>query len=263
MNNKSRVFRFKQFVIDDAQCAMKVGTDAILLGSWAQAKESESKHRKSEYPKYVLDIGTGSGIIAIMMAQKLASSSSNDLHDVQIVGIDSDNDAVMQAKLNAQNSPWSNALSFQRKRLQDFHSDLPFDLIVSNPPFFNVLTKDLHKNDANFMTKNRQQARHTVDLSFEDLFMHVARLLSIKGKFYCILPADQSTEILNIGLEYNLHCFHQCRVKNSETKNAKRILLGFSKEQKTMEKTQLVIRNNHNQYSEDFKRICKAFYQNF
>ncbi len=258
MNNKSRIFRFKQFVIDDAQCAMKVGTDAILLGSWVQAEESKSKDSIA-----VLDIGTGSGIIAIMIAQKLASSPLIDLKEVHIVGIDSDADAIKQAKLNAQNSPWSSALSFQQTRLQDFNADLQFDLIVSNPPFFNVLTQDLHKDDANFMAKNRQQARHTVDLSFEDLVMHVARLLSIKGKFYCILPADQSTEILNIGLEYNLHCFHQCRVKNSETKNAKRVLLGFSKEQKTMEKTQLVIRNNHNQYSEDFKQICKAFYQNF
>ena len=144
-------FTFKQFHIDHSRCAMKVGTDGTLLGAWATLPPEA--HR-------ILDIGTGSGLIAIMAAQRHPSA--------KIMAIDIDEDCVLQARQNATSSPWAERIEVINSPLQGFQSEVKFDVIISNPPYF---ADSMHSPD-----KQRTTARHTASLSFKDLAEGVLRL---------------------------------------------------------------------------------------
>ena len=162
----TEAFQFKQFTIRHDRCAMKVGTDGVLLGAWANAK---GKQR-------ILDIGTGSGLIALMLAQRT---------DAMITGIEIDPASATQAQENAAASPWADRLQIVATDIAGYTSYQAFDLIVSNPPFFNEML--LPPGAA------RSQARHTQALTFEALLFHVQRLLSPEGSFCAILPATALT----------------------------------------------------------------------
>ena len=248
MNKNSNVFRFKQFLIDDSHCAMKVGTDAILLASWIP--EGNYQH--------ILDIGTGSGLIAIMMAQKSAGLSK-----ANILGIDINAAAISQATANAQATPWSSRLSFLQNRLQDYETLQRYDLIVSNPPFFEGSKSILRQDDANYTHPKRRTARQTIDLSFCELIESVSRLLENKGKFYCILPYDRADEMIELAMEHKLHCVDYCSVKSTPLKAPKRSILGFSRQQKPRAQQSILIRDADNSYSLEFKKLCQEFYLNF
>jgi tRNA1Val (adenine37-N6)-methyltransferase len=152
-------FRFKQFSVDDSKCAMKVGTDAVLLGAWADVTCAET----------ILDIGTGCGLIALMAAQR---------SNAHITAIDIDESTTLQSKENFLSSPWHDRL--EAIHIEQFQPDYLFDLIICNPPFFkNALKTPFHE---------RNLARHNDSLSFESLVSHVNILLSENGKFFFILP---------------------------------------------------------------------------
>ena len=155
-------FRFKQFEIEQDRCAMKVGTDGVLLGAWAQGGCR------------ILDIGSGTGLISLMMAQRFP--------EAEVVGIDMDVDACGQARENVMASPFRDRVEIVCCRLQDFGAIGVFDAIVSNPPFF----VDSLKNP----DSKRTMARHTDSLPFRDLFAGVKRLLSDEGVFSAIIPAE-------------------------------------------------------------------------
>ena len=155
-------FKFKQFEIHQDRCAMKVGTDGVLLGAWAPGG------------KRILDIGSGTGLISLMMAQRC--------QEAQVIGVDLDAEACDEARENVAASPFADRVSIACCRLQDYESAEKFDAIVSNPPFF---LNSLKNPDS-----KRSMARHADSLPFRDLFLGVKRLLSEEGVFSAIVPSE-------------------------------------------------------------------------
>lgn len=232
-------FRFKQFLIHQDRCAMKVGTDGILLGAWANTAHAGK----------VLDIGAGSGLIAIMIAQRT--------QDTLIHGVEIDEIASEQARENMQQSPWSDRLQIFRTSIQAFakESDQQYDLIVSNPPFFTGGT----------FSTDQQKAfvRHTVKLSHSDLLGAVRTLLHKNGKFSVILPYLEGLRFVEVAATYHLYCSHMTEVRPKAGKNIERLLLQFEMEQQPMIQDELIIQNEkNNDYTEAFVNLTKDYYMN-
>ena len=197
-------FRFKQFSIQDDRCAMKVGTDGVLLGCWAPTPDW-----KLDIGDWrILDVGTGSGLIARMLMQRCP--------EAEVEGIDIDAAAVEQAK--------ENGIRAFQARLQDWKLDIGdcYDLIVSNPPYF--------QNSLKNPDKGRQAARHTDTLSYEELIAHSARLLKENGQLALILPAEAEVEIRQLAGAAGLYLTHVTRVYSKETKPVRRVMMAFSRD---------------------------------
>lgn len=209
-------FQFKQFFVAHDQCAMKVGTDGVLLGAWCPLDFFDNL---KDNPINVLDIGTGSGLIALMIAQRL----ENRHLSYKICGIDIDESATNQAKFNFEESPWRENLQSNHISLQNlsFRQSSFYDLIISNPPFF---VNSLKNPD-----KSRELARHTDTLSYKDLIEKAAYLLKPQGFLALILPAGSESEILDLANHYGLQLRHITRVFPKPSKPVKRILIAFQK----------------------------------
>ena len=235
-------FQFKQFFIEHAGCAMKVGTDSIMLGSWVEAKSAQR----------VLDVGTGSGLLAIMIAQQAVDSCL-------IHGIDIDIQAVEQATKNAQTSPWKMQLSFECTSLQKISGDGKYDLIISNPPYYpiNSAANKRHPNNT------RVNARQTVALDHITLLTHVLKNLTINGKFYCVLPFDLALGFIDSAESNGLFCIQELQVCPKPQSPVTRVLLAFStnKAQKITDK--IIIYNELGKYSKAYISLCKEYYLNF
>lgn len=188
---------------------MKVGTDGVLLGAWCPLMEFRSS--EVEEGRKVLDIGTGSGLIALMLAQRLPKA--------QITAIDIDTDAVEQATYNFSISPWAERLDCHQIALQDLAGEGIYDLIVSNPPYF----QDSLKNPDN----QRAIARHTDTLSYHELLTHSARLLKKEGLLALVLPIEAEQQIIAIAQTYQLSPTHITHVYPKPGKAAKRLLIAF------------------------------------
>lgn len=195
-------FSFRQFSISQDRCAMKVGTDGVLLGAWAPGGQR------------ILDVGTGTSLIALMMAQRFPTS--------HVVGIDVDDEACLQAVENVENSPFSDRVKIVKSSLQEFLVEESFDAIVSNPPYF---VNSLKNPDA-----RRTLARHTDSLSFDDLFRGVGRLLSEYGVFSIIIPADALEQMLLNACHYGFYVSRQVAVKTVGRKLPKRYLISFRRQ---------------------------------
>ena len=195
-------FSFRQFSISQDRCAMKVGTDGVLLGAWAPGGQR------------ILDVGTGTSLIALMMAQRFPTS--------HVVGIDVDDEACLQAVENVENSPFSDRVKIVKSSLQEFLVEESFDAIVSNPPYF---VNSLKNPDA-----RRTLARHTDSLSFDDLFRGVGRLLSEYGVFSIIIPTDALEQMLLNACHYGFYVSRQVAVKTVERKLPKRYLISFRRQ---------------------------------
>ena len=228
------IFNFKQFSIAQDKCAMKVGTDGVILGAWTRA----------ENPKTILDIGTGTGLIAIMMAQRFKTAL--------IKAIEIDHESRKQAKDNFQNSPWSSRISTEEISLQEFQHSSTFDLIVSNPPYF--------ENSLKANTKQRAQARHTDTLSFEELIEYSAKMLCKNGTLSMIIPSETKSKVERIAKNNQLHLNRLCWVRGREKKIIKRAVLQFSFFKKNIEKSTLVIEKERHIYTEEYINLCKDFY---
>ena len=238
----SPCFRFKQFTVYHDKCAMKVGTDGVLLGAWAPIDRftdrtqtvSLTEHR----PNYrILDIGTGSGLIARMLMQRCPKA--------HIDAIDIDPDAAEQAKENGVNAYCA--------KLQEWQGS--YDLIVSNPPYF--------QNSLKNPDKGRELARHTDSLSYEELIRHSARLLNEHGQLALILPAEAEEEIREIAARYSLYCTRVTRVYSKECKPARRVLLLFEMSRcRDVEMTTdvLVLEDEKGGRSAAYSELCKEFY---
>ncbi|MGB0863259.1 MAG: tRNA1(Val) (adenine(37)-N6)-methyltransferase [Saprospiraceae bacterium] len=235
---KSRPFRFKQFDIYHDECAMKVGTDGVLVGAWADVNAA----------KTVLDIGTGSGLIAIMAAQKNQSA--------HITGIDIDEAAYQQALKNVQLSPWSERISIQKIAIQNFahlSSKYSFDSIISNPPYFNNGTKST--------IQKRQIARHTQDLSYEALLQSVDVLLNKEGVFSVILPYKEGLFFQKTASQYNLQLSHVVEVRSKKNKPIERLLMAFKKKPSILKRDQLIIQfEERNNWTPEYVALTKEFY---
>lgn len=244
-------FRFKQFTVWHDRCAMKVGTDGVLLGAWCPIPNSPSGPPIGGRPSNIrlLDIGTGSGLIALMLAQRLSSLA---LH---IDAIDIDTDAVSQAAYNFCQSPWAEQLYAHHSTLQDWSpSPIAYDLIVSNPPYFQ---ESLKNPDA-----QRATARHTDTLSFTELIQHAARLLSANGTLALVLPFEAKEEIISLAHTHGLYPTHITHVHSKPGKPAKRLLIAFSPISNTPYPTPeiMYIESADSPRSEEYKKLTKDFY---
>lgn len=233
-------FTFKQFHIDHSRCAMKVGTDGTLLGAWAALPP---------HAKNILDIGTGSGLIAIMAAQRHPTA--------KITAIDIDKDCVMQATENAVASPWAERIEVIETPLQEYSPEEKFDVIISNPPYF---ADSMHSPD-----KQRTTARHTASLSFKELTDGVLRLLADDGLFAVILPTAES-ELLLSASRGRLFTWRRCEVWSTPESGARRIILELKREppKDLAQKEKIIIEQGERHvYSEEYKALTADFYLNF
>lgn len=239
-------FQFKQFVIQHDRCAMKVGTDSVMLGSWVKVKDA----------KTILDIGTGSGLLAIMLAQKSPSGCD-------ILGIDIDQDAIAQANQNKLSSPWSAQLNFHVQSLQE-STQRRYDLIVSNPPYFNI-NHTANREPASGSQKHqaRVQARQTLTLSQQDLFDCVNQRLSDNGVFYCVLPVGASEWCQRYAQSIGLFCEAALHVSARPHDKTIRHLLAFSKTQQPTSIKSLCIYDTTGKYSAAYTALCKDYYLHF
>jgi tRNA1Val (adenine37-N6)-methyltransferase len=231
------VFHFKQFLIHQYKCAMKVGTDAVLLGSWVNVGQSKS----------ILDIGTGTGIIAIMLAQKSLAF---------IDAIDMDKGAFEQALENINNCPWPDRIKPFHSSLQDFaiNANKKYELIVSNPPYFVDASKAPEAA--------RNQARHTDNLSFHDLIEGVKQLLNADGRFCMILPNKEGSDFRELALEQGLYCTELVKVKTKAEKQEKRLLMQFEFSEKLLKSSELILQLDDTIYTQNYIELTKDFYLN-
>lgn len=230
-------FQFKQFVVFHDKCAMKVGTDGVLVGAWAQV----------EGARRILDIGTGSGLIALMLAQRNAQAF--------ITAVDIDEAAAEQARENVARSPWADRMEVCWMDICEAPAGWAgcFDAIVSNPPYFVESVKCPHEQ--------RNRARHTDELDFEMLLSQVAVLLSAQGLFSVILPASASTDFVALALASGLHLVRQTWVHPCEGRDAKRVLMSFAKYPVDhTEIDRLTLEAERHVYTPEFTELVKAFY---
>lgn len=218
------MFRFKQFVVEQDLCAMKVGMDGVLLGSWAQGGQ------------HILDIGTGTGLIALMMAQRYPTA--------QITAIDIDEGAVRQALINVENSPFQHQIRVLQEAVQD-HQGL-YDAIVSNPPYF--------VNSLNAPEMQRNMARHTDTLSYADLMQSAYRCLTDEGVFSVVVPFDYKKRMEDEATFVGFFPQHVLGLRTVEKHSAKRYLLSFVKH--PVERDFRVITLG----DEDYRQLTGEFY---
>ena len=237
-------FRFKQFSIDQEKCAMKIGTDGVLLGAWASLEHQ---------PFSILDIGTGTGVIALMLAQR----SYAELIDA----LEIDEDAYEQAVENFENSDWGDRLFCYHAAFDEFVEEMQeegmeeeekYELIISNPPFYSA---DYSSGDA-----KRDQARFAEALPFEELLEGVSLLLSKRGKFTVIIPTSEEKNFLKIGKHFGLYPQRITRVKGTPDAPVKRCLLEMSFLEDQPVEDQLVIETARHKYTPEYVELVKDFY---
>lgn len=231
-------FSFKQFTVHQDRCAMKVGTDGTLLGAWARGGGR------------ILDVGTGTGLIALMLAQRFPQA--------MVDAIDIDSDACLQAHENVVASPFTDRVNVHHCRLQDFTSVIPkekwtdnesslhYDAIVVNPPYFE---QSLKAPDV-----QRSMARHTDSLSYRDLMNGVVRLLDTDGEFSVVIPFDCRRNLETEAIMAGLYPSRVCAVKTTPRKSARRYLLAFRKHPEEIETSELLMN------SDAYHDLVKDFY---
>ena len=234
------MFHFKKFSIDDSKAAMKVGTDAVLLGAWAKC-ENETR---------ILDIGTGSGILALMMAQRNKG--------ITVDAVEIESDAADIAKQNFQLSPWAGQINVYNQSISDFvlQTTHKYSLIVCNPPFFT--------NSLKTPGKARNLARHNDSLPVTELLEFSSRLLSKEGKAAFILPADAFEYWQQEAEKLKLFPERITNVKSSSAHKPHRVLVEFTPEKHNeIIKSEFIIYSSEKIYSFEYQDLTKDFYLNF
>ena len=230
------LFKFKQFDVDQQHCAMKVNTDGVLLGALAQAHS----------PKQILDIGTGTGVIALMLAQRSP--------EAEIDGVEIDKLAATTAAVNFQASPFANRLkSFPLDIAHYFmvYPEKKFDLIVSNPPFF--------LDDLKSTNKNKELARHTDADFYKNLCFSISQFLAKNGQFWVILPQKSIKIVKNEAKLQNLHCQKIIHIKSFEQAEAHREIACFGFENVALSEENLVIYAAEKVYTPEYQLLLKDF----
>ncbi|WP_428740686.1 tRNA1(Val) (adenine(37)-N6)-methyltransferase [Tenacibaculum sp.] len=233
-------FQFKEFTVHQDKTAMKVGTDAVLLGAWCNL---------GEFPNMLLDVGSGTGVISLMLAQR------SDAMTIDAVEIDEN--AYEQTVENFEQSDWGDRLFCYNASFVEFAKEMEeeeevYDVIVSNPPFYtdNYETED----------KARNKARFTSSLSFEELLKGVSKILSDNGKFSTIIPFKEEGGFVNLAKNFNLQVNRVCRVKGTPTTEIKRSLLELSFVETPIQEEELVIETKRHQYTDAYINLTKDFY---
>lgn len=235
-------FTFKQFTIHQENTAMKAGTDGVLLGAWCDFSEADS----------ILDIGTGTGLIALMAAQKSANNA-------QIDAIEIDNDAYKQACGNIENSKFAKKINVINQDFISFASaenHKKYDYIVSNPPFF--------ENSKKSADNKRTLARHTDSLPFSKLISGVTEIISDKGFFSVIIPAISCLEFVRLCALSHMHLCHKTLIFTKEgAELPRRVMLTFSREILPLIQNKIIINSLNGGFSDEYKNLTKDFYLKF
>jgi tRNA1Val (adenine37-N6)-methyltransferase len=232
------MFSFKQFTVDQDRCAMKIGTDGVLLGAWTPLENN---------PYSILDIGTGTGILALMLAQRSTAE--------QIDALEIDENAYEQAVDNFEKSPWNDRLFCFHAGLDEFveEPEDEYDLIVSNPPFY---TEDYYSNN-----EQRDLARFANAMPFEELIEAAAMFLSEKGVFAVIIPFKEEEKFVALASACELYPTKITRVKGTPTTEIKRSLLAFSRKKTDHYLVdELIIETARHQYTPEYIELTKDFY---
>jgi len=231
-------FSFKQFTIYQDKCAFKVGTDGVLLGAYADVTGTTN----------VLDVGTGSGLIALMIAQRC---------DAVIIAIEPDEESFNQACSNFLNSSWNNRIKSFNIDVQSYQPDnLKFDLIVSNPPYF---TGSLKNPDP-----RKSASRHNDSLSTFEMLGAVSRLLNEEGKFQVIMPYAEGNILIAEAYEHGLFCNCILRIKPLPASEVRRLILTFSRHRiKVTEKFLTIEHGLRHDFTEEYMNLTREFYLKF
>ena len=232
------MFQFKHFFVEQDRCAMKIGTDGVLLGAWTPIENN---------PFSILDIGTGTGIIALMLAQRSGAQ--------QIDALEIDEEAYEQATDNFENSPWNDRLFCFHAGLDEFveEPEDEYDLIISNPPFY---SEDYKSNN-----NQRDLARFQDAMPFEELIEAADLLLSENGIFSVIIPFKEEEKFIQIAKEFELYPLKITRVKGIPNGETKRSLLAFSREiTPDFPEDELIIETSRHIYTPEYIALTKDFY---
>ena len=229
-------FSFKKFTIHQDQTAMKVTTDACILGAYTSVKAT----------KTILDIGTGTGLLSLMLSQRGIA---------KIDAIEIDESAYNQAVVNVNNSIYKDKVTIHNTSIQDFININPYDLIISNPPFF--------QNHLKSETVSRNNSLHTDTLSFENLLSSVLRLLSFNGTFVVLLPMYESSVFEQLAIPQGLYPQKKLMIRHRKGSKILRIITTFGRLKKEIINEELIIKNPDESYTPDFQELLKDYYLAF
>lgn len=230
-------FQFKQFTVWHDKCAMKVGTDGVLLGAWASVRNA---HR-------ILDIGTGTGLVALMLAQR-------SLPDANIVALEIDEAAAGQARENVARSSWKERIEVVQVDFKKYQSSDKFDVIVSNPPYF--------IDSLGCPDQQRNSARHNDSLTYEDLLAGVAGLLAEDGTFTIVIPADVADRVKMIASAKRMQAVRQLNVITKSGGIPRRTLITFSFSNQECIVEELLTEVARHQYSKEYVALTREYYLN-
>ena len=228
------IFRFKQFEVDQSNCAMKINTDGVLLGAMVQ----------HENPKQILDVGTGTGVIALMLAQRFP--------EAQVSAVEIDEQASATAGRNFQNSVFSKRLTNSNISIEQFNNLEKFDLIVTNPPFF--------VNDYKNAEPKKEMARHASSTFFGELIKKVHELLSEEGCFWFVLPIKQTEEVVRRGEELSLFVQKVIRLHSDISKPEFRRIVCLGRKKKDLVEEDFMIYESEKKYTKAYELLLKDFF---
>ncbi|WPO91517.1 tRNA1(Val) (adenine(37)-N6)-methyltransferase [Chryseobacterium sp. HR92] len=224
-------FTFKQFKIEQSKDVFRVGTDGVLLGALANVRNAS----------HVLEVGTGTGLISLMLAQRNPQA--------HFLGLDINGDAAALTQLNFGNAPFHTRLKNRHQDFKTFETEERFDLIVSNPPYFEESGSEKDKI-----------ARQTVELNFIQLISKASKLLSEGGIFSVIIPVEAGDVFISIGKENGLFLNRRVNIKGIENSKAKRLILEFSLQEKEINESDFIIEKSPRQYSDQYLELTKEFH---
>ena len=226
-----KLFTFRRFEIQQSKNVFRVGTDGVLLGALADVDNSSK----------VLEVGTGTGLVSLMLAQRNQNA--------QFLGIDINEEAANLTKINFQNSPFASRLKNIHQDFKYFESDEKFDLIVSNPPYFEVSGSEKDKI-----------ARQTVELNFRQLISKSSSLLTEKGIFSVIIPVEAGNDFIQIASENQFFLVKKINIKGIENSKTKRLILEFSLNEQSYEELEFTIEKSPRQYSDQYLELTEEFH---
>jgi len=229
------IFKFKNFNVIQTNAPQKVGTDAMVLGALVNHENTSS----------ILDVGTGCGVIALMLAQNYPKA--------KVTGLDIDEKAALQAQSNFQNSHFPNEFEALHQNFLEYILSQKFDLIVSNPPYFNTKMPSIDQQ--------RSLARHENSMSLQDLINHSERLLTENGALWMIVPSERAEALINDDL--NLKLSQRIKIYGKPNRHVRDVLV-FTKTQNEIDYrlSELTIRDDKNQYTEQYKALTLEFHYN-
>ena len=229
------IFKFKKFDVNQTNAPQKIGTDAMVVGALV----------KTNNPKTILDVGTGCGVIALMLAQNYP--------DAQITGLDIDEQAVLQAQTNFENAHFSNHFEALHQNFLEYTPEHQLDLIVSNPPYFNSKMPSADQQ--------RSLARHEDSMSLRDLINHSAELLNENGELWIIVPSERTEDLINEKLR--LYLSKRIQIYGKPNRHVRDVLVFSKHENELMTNlVELTIRNEEGHYTEEYKELTIDFHYN-